>query len=111
MADEWDERAKAWAQGMRLAAPHIRTRQIAAQPMAVANRAKGAKTLCGIAGCKRHAYKGRVCRKHYALVPHELRMGAWIAGVTAEMRAVERHRRRYLPAVRELLAEADSKAS
>jgi hypothetical protein len=95
---------------MRAAEPYTQARRQAQQQVAVHNRARGSLTLCGIKGCKRHAYKGRLCRKHYDLVPYSERVGAYMVGVNAQMRAVARHHRRYLRIVREIVASDPSKA-
>jgi hypothetical protein len=101
VTDRWDEAAQAWARGMRLSAPFVDERRRAASAKAQANR--GRLGPCGIKGCKRNAYKGRLCRAHYAMVPQDERMGAALDAIQASMQASARRQRRYLRIVRDLL--------
>lgn len=52
---------------MRAAQPYIKARQTAQRQAMIRNRANG--KACGIEGCKYHAHKGQLCRKHYAMIP------------------------------------------
>ena len=107
--DDWIERAaENWKAGVRAAASKTAAHREAARAVAVANRAEGQKRPCGIKGCKRSSYKGRLCRKHYELVPWELKIGLYCHCIAAEMRAAERWHRRYLPAVRAILAKGEA---
>lgn len=85
---------------MRAAQSKIGRRQIEAREKMIANRARGAETLCGIAGCKRHAYKGRICRKHYALVPYSSRMQLTMDCYRAQLAAARRGHSRMLRELR-----------
>lgn len=94
---------------MRLSAPFADERRRAASARAQANR--GAQGPCGIKGCKRNAYKGRLCRAHYAMVPQSERSGAMLDAITASMQASARRQRRYLRIVRDLLRDGAANAS
>jgi len=102
--DRYDEWAKRWATGMRASEPYRDARRVAQQPRAVQARAEGAKRPCGIQGCERHSYKGRLCRKHYAMVPYMQKMTLMIEAAEASAKVAARHHRRFL---RELQASLD----
>lgn len=103
MADVYDEAAERWARGMRAAQPFIRERARAQSATAKANRGKLGP--CGIAGCNRSAYKGRLCRKHYAMVPYSERSKTMIAVTNAQMHEARKAHKRYLGIVRRLVRE------
>src|SRR5437763_13361484 len=89
----WDEK---WAQGMQAAEPYMRERAAAQRQMQTANRARGAKRPCGIKGCKRHSYKGRLCRLHWQMVPTTDKVRLTVACMEAQMREADRQHRRFL---------------
>ena len=101
--DKFDVWAKKWAMGMRAASSYSDRRRIEASDKAKANRAAGASRPCGIAGCKRHSYKGRLCRKHYAMVPHSSKMKLTMACWDAQFRTCSRHYARMLRELRATL--------
>lgn len=79
---------------------------VAAQPLVTVTKPHGAHGD----GVKHRriiarAWRRRKLSRYYALVPDELRMGAYLATVKAQLEASARHRRRYLPAVREILKQ------
>ena len=57
---------------------------------------------CGIKGCKRAAHRGQLCRAHYQLVPHEMKVGAMIAVMRASHFTAKREHRKQLAYVRAL---------
>ena len=71
---------------MAAAKPYMDERRRAQAGVAKANRARGASNPCGVKGCTRHSYKGRMCRKHWAEVPRSLKVEAQIAAMDAQMR-------------------------
>ena len=85
---------------MRIAAPKLDARRRAQQAVAVANRAKGAERPCGIKGCTRHSYKGRLCREHYRMVPLRDKQELMFACMEASMATAARFHRRFLRDVR-----------
>ena len=98
----------AWAQnyatGVAAAESKTVRNRRAAQKLAVANRAAGAKRPCGIKGCERHSYKGQLCRKHWAMVPAADKVGLMIACMEAQRKEAERQHRRFLRELRMRLA-------
>jgi hypothetical protein len=100
--------ATKYARAMEAAEPYTRARQKAQHAVMVSNRAEGAKRPCGINGCKRHSYKGRLCRMHWAMVPQGDKMRLMIDSMEAQRRVAERHHRRFL---RELQARLPAPAS
>jgi hypothetical protein len=63
--------------------------------------------MCGIKGCKRVPYKGRLCLAHWKMVPENDRMRAWLDSVTAAHRIAAKSHARFL---RELQARLRSEA-
>jgi hypothetical protein len=105
--DKFDLWAKNWATGMRIAAPYTDRRRIEQSDKAKSNRAAGASRPCGIAGCKRHSFKGQMCRKHYAMVPWQSKMALVMACYDAQFKVAARHRAKMLRELRAALkAEA-----
>ena len=54
---------------------------------------------CSIKGCTRAARRSGLCAKHDALVPCDLRMSGYLAGLKGQMAAVSKareQRRRYV---------------
>jgi hypothetical protein len=61
-------------------------------------------STCGIKGCTFKAYKGRVCRKHYKLVPQRVVMETTWLSKEAEAKEARRQHRKYLGIVRARLS-------
>jgi hypothetical protein len=105
--DRIDAAAERWKQNVIGAAPFTRARAEAQRAMMIHNRANP-RSLCGIKGCDRHAYKGSLCRKHFALVPQSAKYEAWHDLYEAQQVAVAKVRRKQLALVRALLASASN---
>lgn len=104
-ANQYAAWAERWARGMQASEHFTRQRREAQRAVAVANRKRGAEHPCGIKGCTRHSYKGRLCRKHWSMVPQSDKITMMVAAMDAQMRAAQRHYPRFL---RELQARLDA---
>jgi hypothetical protein len=96
--------AQNYAAGVQAAEAKTARTRTAAQSKAVAHRAEGAKRPCGIKGCTRHAFKGRMCRLHYGMVPASSKIAVMIECMTAQRRIADKHHRRMLRELRRSLA-------
>lgn len=58
---------------------------------------------CKIAGCKYTSHKGSLCKKHYEMVPWEMRRAVMIEVADAGYRIGQKHHARQLAFVRKTL--------
>ena len=65
---------------------------------------------CAIRGCTRAAHKGRLCTKHYALVPDIMVTECMVACISAAATTAAKYHRKQLAYVRRALRE-DSQAT
>ena len=61
---------------------------------------------CKIKGCKFTIYTGDLCRKHYEMVPWEMRKACANAVMDASYYTAKRHHKRQFTYVRKLLSDS-----
>lgn len=99
--------AQAHARGMEAAASLTAERRAQRQGESVAARARGAGRECGIKGCARRPFKGKLCRAHWQMVPYDDKARIAIDGMIASHEIARRAHARLL---RELQARLTSEA-
>lgn len=101
---EQDERWRVnHAAGMAAAKARTEAHRIPGPAQAELKRRNRERHPCKVKGCKRTAYKGAICKAHWATIPVQSRIAATVAVMAAQRKETEKWHRRFL---RELNAKA-----
>jgi hypothetical protein len=81
-----------------MAAARAKTEAARLRGPALAERRRWARERhpCKVKGCKRTAYKGAICRSHWAMIPVRAKVDLVIATMEAQQKTAERFHRKWL---------------